>query len=208
VNGSPAVIERCPNVCLYGEIEAALHHAGAIHSYAAIGVAVWARPTAKAALLDKLPSPVIRDGVRTVPLDFGPAKLRHLHSDTPMPGGERQPWISSGLLLLWVLAEVYKPRRIVVCGAADGYPVDPTATPRNDARQGTAHNLPGEYAPGITPLPSRPLRSSTWAAAMNRVMQRAAGEITRHYTATEFHWRRRPAIWADDWRATCGGVRV
>jgi len=191
-----------PGVHVFGEMEAAMANPAAVMRSVHFGSGVWMRPTAKDALRAKVNSPLFAE-IYEVDLDFGPACLRHLHDDVSLPTGERNVWISSGVLALWVLAHVYKPGRVVISGL-DGYPADPAAPVGDDARQGNV-TIGGEYAAQIPALPSRPARSAAWCAAMNDRMAEGIDAITNHYTQTQFEFVRKPRHWRNTWRAAVKG---
>lgn len=132
--------------------------------------------------------------------NWGPEALRDLHNDVPIepetPGvpefGQHVAWMSSGVLMLWIIAEWYKPRQIFVAGL-DGYP------PMHEG---------SEYSPGIQRVPGAPVRTPKWCAAMNTRMAEAIERITNHYTGTDFYWMAKPRHWRDSWRVKIAEVEL
>lgn len=206
VNGSYELVDRVPSFYLVAEIPAGYVYLEKILQLRNAGCSVFVRPAVVRAMKDG--GLYLPDDVIVVGNDFGPEHLRGLHKNKPLPihDGYRPtaPWISSGVLMLWVLAELCKPRRIVVCGL-DGYQVDPRleSKPAGQSIQG-AEVIPGEYAEGVTPLASRPLRTPQWVEQMNARMAGAIKSVTNHYTSTEFVWLKRPHHWRESWRVKIG----
>lgn len=196
---------RLPSVHVVGEIEGALAHPGDIARMLRYGVEVWMRPTALDALRGVLDDPALAY-VKTAGFMFGPPELRDLHNDVELPTCERNAWIGSGVLALWILLEHYKPRRIVVSGL-DGYPVDADAQAAPDARQGYKE-IPGEYAEGLVGLPSRPARTATWCQAMNDRAAEGIERLTSWYTGTKVHFPVKPRHWRKGWNATHGRAKA
>lgn len=130
-----------------------------------------------------------------IPNDFGPASLKHLHKETRfMPEedptvpeyGQRVAWMSSGVLMLWLVAHYHKPERLYILGL-DGYPPEPSA---DDYAVGMGCLFPGidEFAP---------LRRKT----MNARMADAIHKVTNHpdYSKTEFILLNQPRHDTSDW---------
>lgn len=194
-----------PTIHVLGEIEGALAHPGAVVKHCANGVDVWMRPTALDALRGVLDDPALAY-VKLADFMFGPPELRDLHNDVELTTCERNAWIGSGVLALWIILEHYRPRRVVVSGL-DGYPVDAAAVPAPDARQGYK-TIPGEYAEGLTGLPSRPARTATWCAAMNDRAAEGIERLTDWYRGTKVHFPVKPGHWRRTWRATRGRAKA
>lgn len=110
-----------PDYYLVGEIEAAKRLEPVIRTLLDRGTTAYMRPNAA----------IDDPRVQLIGKNFGPRRLQHLHHDVGVPHAGVQPglprprcpnaWISSGVLMLWVLAEIHKPERVVVSGL-DGYP--------------------------------------------------------------------------------------
>lgn len=188
----------CPNVKAYGvfEIGAAKAYRQAIKIHRRLpSTMVFVRPDVRdiLALDDCSGRPVYAVGK-----NWGPECLRELHEDVQFapeePGvpefGQHVVWISSGVLMLWIIAEWYKPKQIFVAGL-DGYP------PMHEG---------SEYSPGIKRIEGAPVRTQAWCEAMNKRMADAIERITNHYTGTDFYWLAKPRHWRDSWRVKLAEV--
>ena len=212
VNASLSLLSHRPTYYLVGERPAAIEYADEIISCIECGTKVLMRPHAYVQLLKtrgyELTLPPWT--VTLIHRDFGPDALRSLHNDhgtapkTSKAMRPRNNWLSSGVLMMWWLAHEIKPEKIRVFGL-DGYPSQVPENPKFMQVQGWTHGeqqIPGEYADGIKALPTRPARLPEWADAQNGRMAEAIGMITRHYTDTEFEWRRKPLHWTPEWRVS------
>lgn len=190
VNGSANLYEgatgRLPDYYCVGEIEGVRRFYRRMNRYARAGVEVFTRPAAWKAFPSGGPlnGGPLHPHIRVIPYDFGPPELHILHRNRPLSGSDHTPWMSTGVVMLWYLAEVERPQHLVVAGL-DGYPVDGD-----------------EYAPGAgESLP----RTPQWREAMNARMAGAIKSITNYYTGTEFVWLQRPRHWRKGWRVTIRG---
>lgn len=180
VNGSLGALRahlpgRDPDAYGVFENAAALAYKSALEEYAAKGRA-YMRPY-NAGLINLERQAVLIDE------NFGPPELRDLHLSRVVPGPRYNPetWISSGVLMLWVLLEREKPSDLWVAGQS-GYPVGEP-----------------EYHPSVAPLDTRPERTPEWCAQMNAHMSEAVGRLSRHYTGTRIHWLNKPLHYSPDW---------
>ncbi|MCG3184701.1 MAG: hypothetical protein ICCCNLDF_02829 [Planctomycetes bacterium] len=212
VNGSVALLRKAdypPDFYLVGECAAAEAYADTITTLLGQGTQVFMRPGALERFLEISNASKVqpcRNTARPVDFQFGPAALHHLHHDVTLPrtayGRPRSPWITSGVLMLWVLLEKYDFTRIVALGM-DGYPHDPKQTAQEDADQGPKR-LRGEYAAGVQPLASRPARTRTWAQAQNDYTGEAVDQLSKFYRGTEILLPRKPLWWRPGMRVTIG----
>lgn len=173
---------------LYGifEINAGMKLHGAANAMARLGTEVYTRPGVKNMF----------DMVNAIPVGytFGPEDLHDLHRDvewgeSPVPDyGQRRSWISSGVLLLWIIADVYRPERIYVAGL-DGYPLLPTAE--------------RDYAAGLPNLGYKHLDLEGYRRRleMNKRMAEGIQRISNHprYSSTEFVWLDKPSHYQPEW---------
>lgn len=215
VNGSYACIEQLPDYYMVGELKAAEAYAGFVTQLIDEGRTVYMRPGAVQRYFEQPGATKVAKNylnqrvVRPIDFSFGPDKLHYLHWDSELPRGSRgrprAPWMSSGVLMLWVLCEKYKPDRIVMVGF-DGYPVDanqPSLGGGVDRPAGDIE-IEGEYAAAVKALPSRPVRCESWTIEMNLRMAGGIDAISNQYPDTEIHFPTRPHHWQPTWRATYG----
>jgi hypothetical protein len=187
VNASHQLVDR-PNVYAVGEIQAGAKLQGTLRRMVTVGTKVYVRPGVKN-IFDL-------EGTISVGKDFGPQDLRDLHDDvewgeSPVPDyGQRRSWISTGVLLLWILADVYRPKRIYVAGM-DGYP-----------DEATAHK---DYASGLPNLGYEDLDVDGLRRRQEMNLRMAEGikRISSHpdYQGTEFIWLSKPNLCMDGWNA-------
>lgn len=167
-----------PRIDAYGvfEVKAAAEYYKRMRSIGNGGAAVFTRPRIQRK----------HDTMRLFSIghDFGPAELRDLHEDvqwaeedgTP-EWGQHIAWISSGVLMMWIVAELYKPRNLYIVGL-DGYkPGDP--------------NPVSGYE-----------RTPEWTGHMNDRMAHGIERITQHYTDTNFILLNDPIHRLPSWRVT------
>lgn len=144
--------------------------------------------------------------------NFGPSCLRDLHEDVEwgsqspwgkwpdsLPDyGQRRSWISSGVLMLWLVAEVYRPKVIAVCGL-DGYPTD--------SRPDYAPGLP-DLATTKAPWDTDPAEAVYRRGQMNERMALGIERITNHYRDVQFVWLQRANHHRLGWRVEVAGESV
>ena len=198
VNDSWKLVDRVPDYYLVAEIPAATVYQGIAATVLANGGRVFMRPAALQQLT------INHCGaIETIGMDFGPPELRELHRARPLPATSRgprpnAPWITSGILMMWVLAELERPARLSMVGL-DGYPAAKEIPNERVKTQG-AGEIDGEYAPGITPLASRPFRTPEWTQATNELCAAGMKAVSRHYTQTEFVLLSRPHYYRESMR--------
>lgn len=203
VNDSWKLAPRVPDFYLVAEIPAATVYQGIAATVLGNGGKVFMRPAALQQLT------INHCGaIQTIDKHFGPPELHELHKARPLPRAStgprpNAPWISSGVLMLWVLAELYAPRRIFVAGL-DGYPAA-QEVPQEPVKVQGDTKIEGEYAKGVRALESRPFRTPVWTEAMNKLMAAGIKAITNHYTQTEFVWLSRPNHYRESWRVSIKG---
>ena len=140
----------------------------------------------------------LSDTSRAVIIDtnWGPRSLVDLHQDVQWADedegvpeyGQHIAWISSGVLMLWIIADIYRPDTIYVTGL-DGYPI------RMDDKYDYAQGLPNLAPPGLDIMGTE----RRWQ--MNKRMAEGIERITQFYTGTEFVWIEKPAHYRESWRA-------
>lgn len=179
VNGSigtlKALTGRDPDAYGVFENAAAYAYKSALEEYAAKGCA-YMRPY-NAGLINLERQAVLIDE------HFGPPELCYLHLSRVVPGPRYNPdtWISSGVLMLWVLLELRKPAVLYVSGL-HGYPV-------------------GEFEYHETAIvANRPERTPEWCAQMNEHMSDGVEALSNWYTETRIVWLGKPLHWRPTWR--------
>lgn len=173
VNGA---IEHEPNPDFYGVFEISGGHRYADHMRR-VGDGkgtVFTRP----AVSQDLNRGRERCSCITVPNEWG-GPLQHLNKDRYYKGGY-ETWMSSGVLLMWVLTHLYKPHRITVLGL-DGY-------------------VPGADYSTDQELTKAQTYDELWRRRMNEHMSYVIGMLTRHYKETEFIWPIKPNHFDPKWR--------
>lgn len=218
VNGSKVLLgPRHPDYYLVGERPAAREYAWQIKDLLDAGkTTVYLRPHARTEVIDLIGH---RYYSQTIPVHntLGKPGLLDLHSDRHVPHKHTAPgprpratWITSGVLMLWVLLEWHDFDRVVITGI-DGYPTAPDELipkekefrPVHDWQQGDVV-VPGEYAPDVRPMASRPLRMHKWAEQQNEHVREAVGRLSRAYTDTELVFPNKPLVWHEDWNVKLG----
>lgn len=205
VNGSTSLTTRRPSAYLVSEIPAAGAYKRRIAELLQQDTRVYMRPAAHAELKRLCPR-LDTSNVRLIDNWWGPELLQPLHRARPLPRvlyGPRPnaPWLSSGVLMLWILLELHRPTRITVHGM-DGYVVDPGLDPQADVKVQGAGRIDGEYAGAVKPLPSRPARCELWVNSMNELMAAGIGQLSNYYLGTEIVFPRKPRHYSADWRVT------
>lgn len=157
-------------------------------------------------------------GIMVVDHNFGPPELRDLHEDVEwgsrsrwgkwpdnLPDyGQRRSWISSGVLMLWLVAEVYRPAVIAVAGL-DGYPTDRLSNHRRHPDY--AANLP-DLATTKAPWDTDPEEAVHRREQMNDRMALGIERITNHYRDIRFIWLQRANHHRPGWRVEVAGESV
>lgn len=170
-----AILERDPD--FYGVFENKAAHAyrSPLEEFASKGCA-YMRPH-NAELIN------LEAQAHLIDHKFGPVDLHYLHLDRMVLKDPAAPetWISSGVLMAWVLLEREKPTYLYVAGA-DGY------------------DLAGlDYAPQVTSLD--PYRSPEWITQMNQHMGDGWEALSKKYTKSRITFLGKPNHWRDAYRA-------
>jgi len=127
-----------------------------------------------------------RKSINMIDRHWGPKELLYLHRDVQWKAedpavpefGQSVAWITSGVLMAWVLAEVYQPERIYLSGL-DLYPED---------------SKDEDYATGITKVFDLDTQSD-WRERRRQLNKRALEglrAVTNHYRGTDFIWLEEP----------------
>lgn len=156
------------------------------------------------------------NGIMVVDQNFGPEELRDLHEDVEWGSqspwgalpegvpdyGQRRCWISSGVLMLWLVAELYRPKVIAVAGL-DGYPKTPDRIDQNGKPR--FPDYPGllpDLATTRTPWDTNTLEAAYRREQMNVRMALGIERLTNHYRDTEFVWLEPANHRTSGWRTT------
>lgn len=145
------------------------------------GAKMFMRPRAvsRSGQGDKADRIILVDG------QFGPESLRHLHQDVqwkPEGGdpefGQTCAWITSGVLMLWILLETEKPEAVFVTGL-DGYP---------------EHAKDEDYSLGLIPAIDLD-KGDDWKrrrAEINKRALQGLRELSHYYTSTDIIFLEEP----------------
>lgn len=192
VNSSRLLVDR-PDAYGVFEISAGIKLHGLARSMARLGTDVYVRPN--------IQRQFDLDNCIPVGDTFGKPELHDLHLDVAWAQengdpeyGQTRAWISSGVLMLWILAHTHKAQRVYVAGI-DGYPTTPS--------QGK------DYAASLPDL-AHPLLDSVDPVRRRAEMNKRASEgirrISQAYPETEVIWLEKPLHWDDSWNARVASV--
>lgn len=181
VNGSAALVDE-PDAYGIFELQAAQHYRGEITRARKRSTRLFMRPRA----ITRSGQEPHRDKIIIIDNSFGPPELRDLHNDVQWKAedpevpehGQSVAWITSGVLMLWAIAELERPEKIFISGL-DLYPT---------------HTKEQDYAPTLTKIHKLDDQVE-WQERRRQLNKRAAEGIERislHYGDTDFIYLEEP----------------